>query len=103
MRALTTTCIACMVMLSYSVIYKTLKLLTIVITFLLYRDKRSVLVEKRDEYLRKIARADEQIRQWACEGEENLLLFVLICSLLSVFMVGWLVCQLCIKFNYGGY
>lgn len=103
MKSFTMTCITGIVMLSYSIIYKTLKWLTIVITFLLYRDKRSVLVEKRDEYLRKIARADEQIRQWACEGEENLLLFVLICSLLSVFMVGWLVYQLCTIFNYGGY
>ena len=103
MRALTTTCIACMVMLSYALIYKLIKWSVLVVAFLVYHDKRSVLVEKRDEYLHKLYSADEQINRWASESEENLILFVLICGLLSVYTVGWLVYQLCTIFNYGGY
>ena len=91
MRSFTMTCITGIIMLSYSVVYKTLKWLTIVITFLLYRDKRSVLVEKRDEYLRKIARADEQISQWASESVENLFILSILCSLLSISIIGFIV------------
>ena len=85
------TCITGIVMLSYSVVYKTLKWLTIVITFLLYRDKRSVLVEKRDEYLRKIARADEQLWHWASDSVENLFILSILCSLLSISIIGFIV------------
>ena len=91
MRSFTMTCITGIIMLSYSVVYKTLKWLTIVITFLLYMDKRSVLVEKRDEYLRKIARADEQISQWASESVENLFILSILCSLLSISIIGFIV------------
>ena len=93
------TCVAWTVMLSYALIYKLIKWLTIVITFLLYRDKHSVLVEKRDEYLHKLDSADEQISQWTSESEENLILFVLICGLLSIYMIGWIVYHMYSIFN----
>lgn len=99
MRSFTMTCVAWTVMLSYSVVYKVLKWSVLVMAFLVYHDKHSVLVEKRDEYLHKLDSADEQINRWSSESEENLILFVLICGLLSIYMIGWIVYHMYSRFN----
>ena len=94
MRVIVNTCLAVVIMISYSIVYRFLRGLTVVVTFILYRDKRAVLVEKRDEYFKKISRTDEQVVQWASESWENLFIMLFICSLSSVAIVGYIVFKL---------
>ena len=102
MRQLGLSIFAMLVLVSYIVIYTVLKWLTkilAVVSYVLCRAFDSSLswkdfVEKRDEVIRSIKRADEKIWEWANEGNENMILLLFICSSLSIAGVGWVVLQL---------
>ena len=63
--------IAALVMLSYIVIYKVIQGLILLITFV-------VFVEKRDEYLNELKSIENQIYSWTEESGENTFLFIII-------------------------
>ena len=101
MMDIVATIVTGIIMFSYILIYKAVRVTIKIVTFIVYRSSYKVFIEKRDMYLKKLAKVDEQLVMWSSESEENLLVACLICGLLSIGIIGYIVLWICKYYDRG--